>query len=275
MNRPPALERIYRGPEANFLVLGRADVGVVVPEVPYAVISITDPSAPEAELAASPLRRAVLRLKFNDIGEGPSHGEYVSMAEADAQAILAFYLQHRGEIDLLICHCESGASRSAGVAAALSQIVQDEDMYFFRNYTPNLHVYDTLLRVNIENQTAMNPETVTLYRPIGQKELDLIRDSGFTAFPPRLSWQPIFYPVLNEEYATQIARDWNIKDAASDYVGDVTRFQVEADFVSRYPVQVVGGSEHQEYWVPSEELDEFNRHLVGPIEVIAEYRVTE
>jgi len=54
-------------------------------------------------------------------------------------------------------------------------------------------------------------ETTVLFRPVGQKELDLIRESDFTAFPPRLPEQPIFYPVLNEHYATQIAREWNAK----------------------------------------------------------------
>ena len=114
-------------------------------------------------------------------------------------------------------------------------------------------------------------ETVTLYRPVGQKELDLIAESGWREFPPRLDWQPIFYPVLNEEYATQIARDWNAKHE-TDRVGYVTRFQVRADFAARYPVRTVGASVHQEIWVPAEELEEFNRNLIGPIEVIAEYR---
>lgn len=106
-------------------------------------------------------------------------------------------------------------------------------------------------------------ETVTLFRPVGQKELDLIAASGFTAFPPRLPVQPIFYPVLNEEYAVEIARNWNTKDAQSGYVGYVTRFQVRADFLSPYPVQTVGARPHQEYWIPAEELDAFNRHIVG------------
>ena len=119
----------------------------------------------------------------------------------------------------------------------------------------------------------MADETTTLYRPVGQQELDLIREANYHAFPPRLSWQPIFYPVLNEDYATRIARDWNTKDAASGYVGYVTRFQIATAFLRRYHVEVVGGSEHQEYWVPSEELDEFNRNIVGLIEVIAEYRL--
>lgn len=70
-----------------------------------------------------------------------------------------------------------------------------------------------------------------LFRPVGTKELELIEQSGFTAFPPRLPEQPIFYPVLNVEYATEIA----------------------------------------ELWVPAEELDEFNRHIIGKIKVIKEF----
>jgi hypothetical protein len=115
-------------------------------------------------------------------------------------------------------------------------------------------------------------ETTTLYRPVGAAELALIARSGFGAFPPRLPVQPIFYPVLNEEYAAQIARDWNTKDEASGYVGYVTRFRVDAAYAARFPVRTVGARQHRELWVPAEELEEFNRHLVGPIEVIAEFR---
>ena len=118
-------------------------------------------------------------------------------------------------------------------------------------------------------------ETVTLYRPVGQKELDLIQASGCRRFPPRLPFQPIFYPVITEGYAVQIARDWNTKDAASGYAGYVTRFRVRAGHLSRYPVQTVGSSHHQEYWIPAEELVEFNQNIVGPIEVIAEFRPEE
>jgi hypothetical protein len=87
-------------------------------------------------------------------------------------------------------------------------------------------------------------------------------------FPPRLPEHPIFYPVMNEDYAVQIARDWNVRDSGS---GFVTRFEVEAAFVQQYPVQKVGGSLHMELWVPADELEEFNRHIVGKIEVIAEF----
>ena len=115
----------------------------------------------------------------------------------------------------------------------------------------------------------MTEETVTLFRPVGPKELELIRDSGFRAFPPRLPTQPIFYPVLNEVYATQIARAWNVKASGSGYV---TRFQVRAAFLAGYPVKTVGSAVHQEYWIPAEDLDAFNQQIVGLIEVIAEFR---
>ncbi len=112
-------------------------------------------------------------------------------------------------------------------------------------------------------------ETITLYRPVGPKELQLIADSGYREFPPRLPDQPIFYPVLNEEYARQIARDWNVPASGAGYV---TRFWVRKDFAARYPVRIVGGSVHQELWIPAEELPEFNRNIVGLIEVIAEFK---
>jgi hypothetical protein len=115
------------------------------------------------------------------------------------------------------------------------------------------------------------PTTVTLYRPVGLKELELIRASDFTAFPPRLFWQPIFYPVLNEEYATQIARDWNTRDQASGYRGYVTRFAVSVEFLSDYQVQRVGSAIAREYWIPAEQMQAFNRAIVGKIEVIAEF----
>jgi hypothetical protein len=112
--------------------------------------------------------------------------------------------------------------------------------------------------------------TVTLYRPVGQKELDLIAASGYKAFPPRLPEQPIFYPVLNREYAEQIARDWNTKN--HPYVGYVTQFEVDAEYISHYTVQKVGGAKHLEYWIPAEELENFNRNIHGEIKVIATFR---
>lgn len=114
--------------------------------------------------------------------------------------------------------------------------------------------------------------TVTLWRPTGPEELALVEESGWRAWPPRLPDQPIFYPVLNEDYATRIARDWNVKASGAGYV---TRFDVDQDFLDRYEVQQVGGRTILEYWIPAEDLDELNAHIVGRIEVVAEFRAQE
>jgi len=119
------------------------------------------------------------------------------------------------------------------------------------------------------NQEA---ETILLFRPVGRAELELIEQSGWTGFPPRLAHQPIFYPVANEEYAAQIARDRNTKDAASGYVGYVTRFRVRGDYLARHPLHTAGARMHREYWIPAEEMDELNHAIVGRIEVVAEFR---
>ncbi|MFZ1085983.1 MAG: hypothetical protein WAN35_13545 [Terracidiphilus sp.] len=118
-------------------------------------------------------------------------------------------------------------------------------------------------------QETLKMDTITLYRPTGSRELALIRDSGWSVFPPRLPDQPIFYPVLEEEYAIQIARDWNTCDGGTGYV---LRFQVQAEYLAQFPVQIAGSRIHREYWIPAEELAEFNRHIVGQIEIIKEYR---
>lgn len=114
----------------------------------------------------------------------------------------------------------------------------------------------------------MSPATTTLYRPVGPAELSLIEASGWKAFPPRLPEQPIFYPVLNEEYAAQIAERWNVRDSGA---GFVTAFDVDSAHLARYEVRQVGGREHLEIWVPAEELAELNAHIVGGIRVVRRF----
>src|SRR5580658_5987057 len=114
----------------------------------------------------------------------------------------------------------------------------------------------------------MDKPVITLYRPVGPKELALIKGSGWREFPPRLPEQPIFYPVTNEGYAGQIASTWNVKESGTGYV---TRFTVRADYLAQYRVEQVGAAEHKEYWIPAERLPEFNRNIVGTIEVVARF----
>ena len=118
-------------------------------------------------------------------------------------------------------------------------------------------------------KTMTVQETTFLYRPVNQVELDLIEQSNWTKFPPRLPEQPIFYPVMNEEYAIQIAKEWNVPAYGVSYV---TKFAVKTNYLEKFKVENVGGPIHNELWVPAEELDEFNSNIVGQIEVTKEYR---
>ncbi|MEM7518713.1 MAG: hypothetical protein AAF368_17540 [Planctomycetota bacterium] len=100
--------------------------------------------------------------------------------------------------------------------------------------------------------------------------MELIARSGYRAFPARLPEQPIFYPVTSERYAREIAERWNAQ-LNDDKVGYATRFRIDAAFIAGYEKQRVGASWHEEYWIPAAELDAFNNHIVGEIEVIARY----
>ena len=111
-------------------------------------------------------------------------------------------------------------------------------------------------------------DAVILWRPTGPEELALVEASGWREWPPRLPWQPIFYPVLNEDYATKIARDWNVKHSGSGYV---TRFRVRRSFLHRYDIHQVGGRTILEYWIPAADLGELNANIIGLIELVAEY----
>ena len=111
-------------------------------------------------------------------------------------------------------------------------------------------------------------KNTTLYRPVGLKEMELIAELNYKAFPPRLNWQPIFYPVLNQKYAEEIAFKWNTRDEFSRYCGIVTCFEVEKKYLSQFNIENVGGEIHNELWVPAEELENFNAHIEGKINVV-------
>lgn len=115
----------------------------------------------------------------------------------------------------------------------------------------------------------MKNEIIVAYRPTGPEGLELVKSSGYTRWPPRLPEQPIFYPVTNEQYAIEIATQWNVRESK---VGYVTKFSVRQEFMQRYEVQQVGAAHHTEWWIPAEELEKLNDNIVGLIEVISEYK---
>ncbi|MEM7343983.1 MAG: hypothetical protein AAF485_07050 [Chloroflexota bacterium] len=111
-------------------------------------------------------------------------------------------------------------------------------------------------------------KTITLYRPTGEKELQLVKANGHKKWPPRLPEQPFFYPVTNEQYAIELTQ-WNITDFGAGYV---TKFEVEKAFMDNYPIKCVGAQHNTEWWIPAEDLEQLNSKIVGLIEIIGEYR---
>lgn len=115
-------------------------------------------------------------------------------------------------------------------------------------------------------------ETVLLYRPVSKSELALVEKSDFSEFPPCSPEEPTFYPTLSKKEATKIARG-RIAKQTPDKLAYVTKFEVKKDFLVNYEVQIGGGKPHLEYWIPAEDLEEFNRNIVGKIKVISEFKV--
>jgi hypothetical protein len=111
-------------------------------------------------------------------------------------------------------------------------------------------------------------DAVTVWRPVGPLELELIKKANMRAFPPRLPDQPIFYAVLSEEYAVKIARDWNVPASGS---GFVTRFQVRRSFLDNYSVQKARRLGSPGILDPCGRYGSFNQAIVGEISVDAEF----
>lgn len=107
-----------------------------------------------------------------------------------------------------------------------------------------------------------------LYRPVGLNELEAIAASGYRTFPPRPLHQPIFYPVLSREHADQIARNWNQYDPTCNYAGFVVAFEIDDEYASRFEIHVAGNDKsNRELWVPADQLEEFNSHIIDRISV--------
>lgn len=199
------------------------------------------------------------------LGHRAGSRSYPLTGDAIARAIT---MLEPAEAGTELPHPNLAALRLVG-DGALAVFVSEAD--FVGDAGGDAHI--TALLAEIRRGRRENSDgTTTLWRPTGPAELDLVRANGFRAWPPRLADQPIFYPVLNEEYATTIARDWNVTASGTGYV---TRFRVATPTARRYPTQAAGGPEHLELWVPAEELDAFNAAIVGEIEVVAEFSAGE
>lgn len=122
---------------------------------PHIFISIIDPRAKEARLRYSPSQLGCLRLRFHDVDYNKAK-EILSQEVIDtnfvlfdddmADKIVTFVraFLDRPSLTILV-HCEAGISRSAGVAAALSKALTNDDYKYFSSAVPNMWVYRKVL----------------------------------------------------------------------------------------------------------------------------------
>jgi len=133
-------------------VMGREVFEEFTSDKKYIVISITDPGSEPVESQKGYL--AMLSLEFydldKDIGQFP-YSRFI-FTERDAEQILDFIDTFKDKVDIIVCHCEAGISRSAGVAGALSKILNGDDKYYFDHYLPNMLVYRTILNSYFKNE---------------------------------------------------------------------------------------------------------------------------
>ena len=233
--RQPAAWGVLHEDPADGLVVDRVNVGSgLLPAAVLASVLGHSGGTASIQFGAEQLERAI---------------ELLSPAEACRE------LEHPNLVAWRYLHLEIGEHGSAvAVFADAIDLLDPQDPYL-----------DVLLRA-VHHGRQENPDgTTTVWRPVGLDELTLLRAAHMRAWPPRLPDQPIFYPVLNEGYARQIAEEWNIAASGAGYV---TRFTLPTAFARRYPTRQAGGREKLELWIPAEDLDELNQHLIGTIDLV-------
>jgi len=89
-----------------------------------------------------------LQLAFDDIEPMPDGLTLPGarlMTDEQARAIGRFASRHAGEVEVFICQCDAGVSRSAAIAAALCEAFGGDPARFFRDFEPNRYVYRKVL----------------------------------------------------------------------------------------------------------------------------------
>ena len=111
-----------------------------------------------------------------------------------------------------------------------------------------------------------------LYRPLSAEEYRAVEEKGFTGFPPRSEEQPLFTALLSEEGATQIARHMRIAKTAENLIY-VVSFLVDDAYIRQFPIQHANERNRRALWIPADEVDILNQHLIGKIRLIASYQI--
>jgi predicted protein tyrosine phosphatase len=122
---------------------------------PFILISILSPGEENEIEINNKNFKELVSLRFHDLDKkldieyyrDLSGGEksFVYFSDNDAKKIIDLVKRNLEKINLIVVHCEAGISRSAGVAAALSKIINNDDTFFFKKYIPNMLVYRKII----------------------------------------------------------------------------------------------------------------------------------
>ncbi len=187
-----------------------------------------------------------MTVASGEVMQWTREGDVTRYVEGLAVQVIYVVQRHKPDAPIL----------SGETAKVVLEVMVEDSPLRSRGFGPGLH---------------WRPDRTELFRPVGHAELELIATAHYRSFPPRLPEQPIFYPVLEYEYAVEIARDWNSKQPRSGNAGYVTRFFIPTAYLSDYEIHEVGGRQRREYWIPADELTPFNAALASPIEVVATF----
>lgn len=113
------------------------------PTEPYMHIAISSQTKGLLQLPSNKFRRITLYCQFYDLDA--ALGNYKLFDKKEAKRILYWVNKYLDYVNVIVVNCEAGISRSSGVAAALSKILNGDDNYYFKNYCPNMLVYRTIL----------------------------------------------------------------------------------------------------------------------------------
>lgn len=125
-------------------------------ESPYILISVSDPSDIKPHLLEDGHRVTELFLVFHDVDKdtlfkfGLTIENYIAIKDSDAEKIVKFVEEYKNKVGTIVCQCEAGISRSAGIAAALSKVLNGDDEWVFHFYVPNRTVYRKVLEKYME-----------------------------------------------------------------------------------------------------------------------------
>lgn len=143
----------------KILVCNENMVQKVILKQPHVVISIQDPEYEFVKLPKNSTRLNCLQLKFHDIDDKYINNtqkiieyKFMPFTPSHAQKILEFVEEYKNKVSIILVNCIAGVSRSAGVAGALSKILNGEDKIYFQYYIPNKYIYKLILNKYYETR---------------------------------------------------------------------------------------------------------------------------